>query len=439
MTTRITAKDQFGSTKGSVEVPDDARITKVVINPPTATINSTPAGSGGLLVQAEAKRGSWGVAVGGETAVLVGPEVTELTFLYENVTPPPPPPPPVVDLRFVAPRLAAAPTPPAGVAGAARLAWDFSLPVSAHPYPFNTRSGNQGGTQSYNLPSNVTYETTLGAMRLAARVANSNGYRYTSSYVNIGSSNASQRLPLEGYTEYCARSPFSFASWVCGWMDYRGSATDYVELDFGEQFTDQAPGCVRNQVHMPKFGGKNLVKTGATDGSVVELFASYKAFPIAKPVQPGKVRPNAQDVTVDDGTGAGAVAGHTGWHRYGVLRKKVAHGTGWRMQYTFFIDGIMVVRYTEPGRLNQAPAWYVPGDDAHSWDLRFDHWVGGESKATALDASGNPMFTYNGKQASGSTSYLRPVGEVPDAVLWQADPKNAYYYDIAWIRDMPLA
>ncbi len=311
------------------------------------------------------------------------------------------------------------------------------LAVAVH-----VRTGHQGGTESYSLTKNVFLDTAIGALRLRSLVEETNGYQYSSAYCDIGSTVASDRLPLFCRVRILVRYPFDFGKWCSAWLDYLGAASKF-EIDFGELFTDMAPGCNNVQVHSPDTAkaftggdGKNLIR-GLGDGkdkwgcTLAPGIIYQKLAPLPKPVSPGTYRLGGiQSYSYDDGTGPGAIPGHTGIHTVEVETFRVANGTSWKLGVRFFYDGKLLIEWIDKYTpLNQPPAWYVPGDDAHSWDLRLDHWVGGGDKARTV-VNGKPIFKYDGLNQAGGTAYLSAVGTVPDAVLWQKDPKAAYYMDI---------
>ena len=310
----------------------------------------------------------------------------------------------------------------------------------ALPRALRVRTGNQGGTESQNIAENVILDPTLGALRLRSQAKSSGGQLYTSAYCDIGSTTVADRFPLFARFQVMARYPYAFSPWCCSWLNYKGAAAKF-EIDFGEQFSDQSPGCVRFQVHSPNSYGKNLIKGNGNGEYGVTTTIPYRK-PTPHPItESGSSRRNMQDYAMDDGKGPGAYPGHTGWHLIEVETVRVPVGSsGWKLGIDFYMDGRKMVSWVETlpsGRTT--PPWYEPGDDAHSWDLRFDHWVGGESRARA-SVNGTRLFVYDGKQKDGSSpSYMAPVGEAPNATLWQADLNASYYFDVAWARVLTRA
>jgi len=341
-----------------------------------------------------------------------------------------------------APTPGQAPPPNAAPSGWREL---FTLDFgSGRPLPrrVNARDGHyQNGTESISLARNVYEDSTLGALRLQAKIeptsASGRKFPYSSAYMSIGSS-AADRFPLFGRTQVCFRAPGGWALWSDPvWMNYLGAAAK-LELDGCERFPDQADGvCTRFQVHSPDHYGKNLVR-GPGDGTsgVRSAIAYRKTTP--RPVKAATSRASIADYAFSDGSENGATPGHSGWHLCEIERYRIPVGaSGWKLGVRYYLDGVLCVTWEEtlpPGRTT--PPWYVSGDDAHAFDLRADLWVGGESRARTV-VDGKPLLDYDGKQKDGSSpSYMCPVGKELPMTLWKQDPKAVYSLDIAWVREL---
>ena len=422
MATTLRFSDSAGKLLSVFDVTDDWSIVGGAVQWPAPDATATDQGEA-VLVTASLVGGGSSVTVKdstGEHRVEFDRSVTSWTLEVKTVTPPPAP---------TRPQL---PPPPSGWKSS--LLWDFG--AAPLPRPLRVRTGVQGGTESASTAENVVVDPTVG-LRLITRAKPTGGQLYGSAYVDIGSGVNADRLPLFGRTLILARWPLHFSSFACaGWLNYKGSAAKF-EIDAGEWFVDQAPGCVRFQVHSPNHYGKNLIRgNGGTDAARTTI--PYSPHPTPKPVVSGAFRVGGvQDYTCDDGTGS-KLPGHTGWHLIEVERRRVTVGSGWKLGLDFYLDGKLMVTWTETlpaGRTT--PPWYEPGDDAHSWDFRADAWVGGEGRSRASNPVGKTrIYTYDGKQKDGSTSYLRPVGQVPNADLWIANEDATYELQIAAIREL---
>ena len=306
---------------------------------------------------------------------------------------------------------------------------------------FAIYTGNQDGTSSRNTTSNVSVDTTNKYLRLRTSAEDSGGYQYTSGYVgtniqNGGGTEAEAYFPLFARYEAMVRMPMVHSIWNCMWLDYRGQSSKF-EIDIFEMFTAQTPGRASLVLHSNVAGyGLDL---GSSKGQSTWYIPGGGS--VSYSGQTGATR-YGKSVDLDDPFPS---SGHTDWHLIRCDIGKVdGNAGGWTVDITFYIDGIKCYtwRDTITDYLNgEVPAWYesghdnVSGDDAYSWDIRFDSWVGGAfigKCETAPIGGGDRILTYDGTLNNGDTG--ANVGLVPDADLWIDDINNDYYYDIAWIR-----
>ena len=329
---------------------------------------------------------------------------------------------------------------------------------------FGIYTGRQGGdgvndslnTRSRNLVSNVytdtDAETGSGILRLrTAAEAHSSGTLYTSGYVGtttgLGGTFSNSYFPLFGFYEFMIRYPVTHAHWNCIWLNYRGSAGQF-EIDLAEIFTAQTPGKASFVIHSQRgeYGGKlnNNPNKGTMEWFVNDYSSSFGGSIAATR--------SGSSVDIADPFTAGQ---HTPWFKVGCKLIKVlpTSGSGWTLAIEYYLDDILVGRWTDDVLVDyqngEVPHYYVPGDDDHSWDIRFDSWVGGDyiGQVEGNSLGEEPrVLTYNGRNGFNNTDFMAPVGTVPNTELWLADPNAGqvpevdlsaeYFYDIAWYRVM---
>lgn len=312
------------------------------------------------------------------------------------------------------------------------------------------RTGTFGENESYNAAENVFYDAAMGCLRLVTRCKATSGKLYTGAYADLGSAaaNAAERAPLECRIQVLARFPYWFGAWADAlWMCYgpkgQAASANRFEIDLAEWFPGQTPGYNNNQVHSPDTAksvssdGKNLIR-GRGDGSQgTTIFGQAQGpVPLPKGTAPGTLRRGVQSFAWGvAGDGQFSIPGHTGVVLAEVEVRKAPNGSSWKPRIDFSFGGFKCVSWLDPYTpANQPPAWYVPGDDAHAWDMRLDSWVGGGPIPRAT-SGGQRNFRYDARAQDGTTrSYFAPAGTAPNADLWIADPSAVYSLDIFALR-----
>ena len=308
-------------------------------------------------------------------------------------------------------------------------------------------------TRSRNLPANVGQ--TGSVLRLRSSAESANGMQYTSGYVGTnqdvgGGTDAQSYFPLFGRYQFLVKYPITHGHWNCVWLNYRGSSAKF-EIDLAEMFTAQQPGKVQMVTHRnPDYAGDynySMLNTayGTTEWFIPDGPQSYGGAPAAThwgkavdfedPVNP--TNPSTQQ---------------SDWHLVEVEIVKVlgANG-GWTVDIEFYVDEVKCVTWRDTtfdyNAADAVPAWYESGhdnqagDDAYSWDIRFDSWIGGNEigqveTSTTTAGEGTRVLTYNGLNGLGNTQYMfTATGDtVPDLDLWIADLDADYYMEVDWFR-----
>lgn len=355
----------------------------------------------------------------------------------ETTTEPPPVDPPPVDVNGV-PTVSAVPT------GYTQY-WleDFTTAngyLKANGGYFAPYVMQQSATDSYNTAANVFVDTSRNTLVLRTQAQTTNSRLYGSAYVgtnisNGGGNNANSYFPLEGYYEAMIKWPMAHSIWNSCWINYKGSATSAqgFEIDFAEMFTAQAPGRVRCQIHCPGQAAYGTNLLNSSKGTTTWHVPS-RSLALGYGGSPGATH---SGVDVDFNTPFPAT-GYADWHKVAVRTYKVTGTAGWTLGIDWYIDDVLVVSWVDPSNPNSAanPPWFDTNQpEQYSWDIRFDSWVGGDYIGRAVDSGGtNRIFTYDGYNGQNTTSYMRPVGEVPDAIIWKANSTADVKAEVAWVR-----
>jgi hypothetical protein len=294
---------------------------------------------------------------------------------------------------------------------------------------------NQGGTDSYNTAANAYTEN--GMLRLRTTTATTGGGKpFSSAYVGTNQSNgggdvAHAYLPLFARYRFGIRYPFTHCHWPSLWLNWRGSSSE-LEIDLAEMFTAQVPGQVQFNVHSPSHYGTNLLNKDQTS-------TTWK-IPSGAVGWGGKTagKHYGRAIDFDDPF---AASHYSGWHLVEVEIRKVpgTSGGGWTVAMDFSLDGIPCVTWQDNGIAWQTggktPAWYVAGDDLHALDIRYDCWVGGSGVGRpVMPDNTTRVYTYDGFDSNDVSNYLQPVGKVPNADIWKADPTAPIYADLAYAQ-----
>lgn len=340
--------------------------------------------------------------------------------------------------------------------------------------------GKTNSVFSMHIPANITIDTTLKAMRLAATaVTTVNGGTtalYSGAYATTrGASTANRLLPLFGFYETCLRYTYAFDIWECFWACGPGGSGN-VEVDCMEVFNAQYAGRPSNDLHFTSTYGNDVLSAGRGIGTVETLLTQNSSHSFVGPNTASTGYGKAVDL--DDNTPFLTTAGPTypsgdaaeqqgDWHVVAFQVEKVPFtdsrllgGTGYSVKFSWYVDGIKTHTWFDSIAVTEAltasagspnpnyvPRWVTAGlgvanaDVDHFWDLRYDIWVGGQNIGDPVDSSGSRIFTYDGKimtsygpPIAGTTSGAAPTSVEPDTHKWAVDPSDPYYLDVAWLR-----